>query len=256
MNEITLTQNTLEDGAVQTVRASDLHAALEVRKDFSDWTKAQISRARLVEGRDFIKLPQKGELSPTAQNLRSPKKGSAMAREQTTIEYHFTVDTAKHVAMMSNTEKGFEARESIIKQEREARKQERLQPFLTTPIYRELRYHAAVAERRSVRWVIEHKMTAWVQHKFRLISPKVIDPIISAVKTFLTAYWPDEEGNMRFLSKDKPAQSLIERGWTDKEIASYYRMSYKHDPNPPETLEQLMVRMGDRPKAHLLGAPV
>lgn len=239
MNEITLTQNTLDDGAVQTVRASDLHAALEVRKDFSDWTKAQISRARLVEGRDFIAYPQKG-----------------VGGQFDSIEYHFTVDTAKHVAMMSNTEKGFEARESIIKQEREARKQERLQPFLTTPIYRELRYHAAVAERRSVRWVIEHKMVPWMQHKFRLVSPKVLDPIISAVKTFLTAYWPDEEGNMRFLSKDKPAQSLIERGWTDKEIASYYRMSYKHDPNPPETLEQLMVRMGDRPKAHLLGAPV
>ncbi len=239
MNEITLTQSTLDDSAVQTVSARDLHANLEVKKDFSDWVKAQIRRARLVEGRDYGTYPQKG-----------------VGGQFDSMEYFFTVDTAKHVAMMSNTDRGFEVREYFIKVEKEFKKQESLRPFLTTPIYRELRYHAAVSERRSVRWVIEHKMVERMQHKFRPISPTVLDPIINAVKSFLTDYWTDEEGNLRLLSKDKSSLSLIERGWTDKEIASYYRMTYKHDPNPPETLEQMQARLGDRPKAHLLEAPV
>ncbi len=52
---------------IDAANARDLHSFLEVRKDFSDWIKYQIERARLVENRDFLKLAQKGELSTTGQ---------------------------------------------------------------------------------------------------------------------------------------------------------------------------------------------
>ena len=60
-------------GAVASaVNARDLHAFLEVKKDFSDWIKKQLERARLLEGRDYIIFPQKGENSGLAIAVRSP----------------------------------------------------------------------------------------------------------------------------------------------------------------------------------------
>lgn len=99
---IKINQNT--DG-IQTVNARDLHALLEVGKDFSSWVKVQIERARLAENRDYVKLTQKGE-------------------RQILVDYHLTIDAAKHVAMMSGTDKGFEVRDYFIECERRAK-----QPF-------------------------------------------------------------------------------------------------------------------------------
>lgn len=99
---------------VQTVNARELHAALEVGKDFSNWIKAQVERARLREGDDFVKVAQKGELG---------------AMGQTRIDYHLTLDAAKHVAMMSGTERGFEVRDYFIECERIARAQPVVDPI-------------------------------------------------------------------------------------------------------------------------------
>ena len=68
-------------GAVASaVNARDLHAFLEVKKDFSDWIKKQIERARLLEGRDYVVFPQKGE------NLNGGRPS---------LEYHLTIEAAK-----------------------------------------------------------------------------------------------------------------------------------------------------------------
>lgn len=93
--------NTNEEGK-RTVNGRDLYEFLEVKKDYSDWIKAQVKRARLREGIDFIKFPQKGE-----KNIR-PK-----------IEYHFTIEAGKHIGMISGTDKGFEVRDYFIECERQ-----------------------------------------------------------------------------------------------------------------------------------------
>lgn len=89
----------------QTVNGRDLHAGLNLRKDYTDWVKAQIKRVRLVEGRDFEVFPQKGE---------HPQGG------RPTSEYHFTIEAAKHIAMMCGTDKGFEVRDYFLECERRA----------------------------------------------------------------------------------------------------------------------------------------
>lgn len=91
------------DEDVNAVNARGLHGALGVGRDFSNWMKDQITRARLVEHRDFEKVAQKGELSTTGQ---------------TRIEYALTLDAAKHVSMMAGTDKGFEVRDYFIKCEK------------------------------------------------------------------------------------------------------------------------------------------
>jgi phage anti-repressor protein len=94
------------DGSIQTVNARDLHEFLEVGKDFSNWIKDQIKRARLVENRDFVVYTQKGE---------NPLGG------RSSIEYHLTIEAGKHIGMMSGTDKGFDVRDYFIECERRAK---------------------------------------------------------------------------------------------------------------------------------------
>ena len=91
---------------VQTVNARELHEFLGVGRDFSSWVKDQIGRARLVEGRDYL-LTEKGEQLPSGTKYLK--------------DYHLTIDAAKHVAMMSGSDKGFEVRDYFIECERIAR---------------------------------------------------------------------------------------------------------------------------------------
>lgn len=112
MNEpIANARTALGGETVPTVNARDLHRFLEVGKDFSTWIKAQIERGRLVENRDYV----------TFENLSSPNSGSAKARPQVLTEYALTLEAAKHIGMMSGTEKGFEVREYFIACEKRAK---------------------------------------------------------------------------------------------------------------------------------------
>jgi anti-repressor protein len=99
---ITINNGNIGGEAVQTVNARDLHSFLEIGKDFSSWIKAQIERARLNENRDFVKFTQKGE-------------------RQILVEYHLAIDAAKHISMMSGTDKGFDVRDYFLECERRAK---------------------------------------------------------------------------------------------------------------------------------------
>lgn len=112
MQELITLHNVEIDGTEQqTVNARELHKFLEISKDFSTWVKAQIERAGFAEGIDFVKT----------QDLSSPKKGSAKSRPQLRIEYHFTLNAAKEISMMSNSAQGKEARLYFIKCEKIAK---------------------------------------------------------------------------------------------------------------------------------------
>lgn len=93
--------------AVQAVEGRDLHTALGVRKDFTDWAKQQVARLRLLPDRDYV-----AEVFP----LEGEKSG----RGRPEARYWFALDAAKHIAMMANTERGFEVREYFIECERRA----------------------------------------------------------------------------------------------------------------------------------------
>ena len=105
MNSLIAINNGNIGGAtVQAVNARDIHAFLEVGKDFSNWIKAQIKRARLAENRDYVAFAQKG-----------------VGGKFDAIEYHLTIEAGKHVSMMSGTDKGFEVRDYFIECERKAK---------------------------------------------------------------------------------------------------------------------------------------
>ncbi len=89
----------------QSVDARELHSFLEIGKDFSSWIKAQIKRADLVKYADFEELTQKGELSRTGQ---------------TRTDYALSIESAKNISMMSQSEKGKEVRRYFIECEKKA----------------------------------------------------------------------------------------------------------------------------------------
>lgn len=86
---------------IQTVNARDLWQYLESRQDFSTWIKKRIEECNFLEDRDYIRFHKKME-----------------ANNATVIEYHVTLDTAKHLAMMERNEKGQQAREYFIESDK------------------------------------------------------------------------------------------------------------------------------------------
>jgi phage anti-repressor protein len=110
MDLIAIGESNIGGEMVKTVNARLLHAFLEIGKDFSNWIKAQIERARLLENRDYLVFAQKGE---------NPNGG------RPALDYHLTIDAGKHVAMMSGTDKGFQVREYFIEVEKRLKSEPR-----------------------------------------------------------------------------------------------------------------------------------
>lgn len=90
---------------VNSVNARELHKALEIKKDFSNWIKAQINRAGLRENVDYITISKK------------VKEGNNAISK----EYIITTDASKHIAMMSQGRKAKEVRDYFIAVEKEYR---------------------------------------------------------------------------------------------------------------------------------------
>jgi len=91
---------------VNSVDARELHTALGVKKKFADWISPKLKDTMLDEGVDYLVVnPQEG---------KNPKGG------RPTTNYILTLDTAKHIAMMSRTAKGKEVRAYFIEVERQS----------------------------------------------------------------------------------------------------------------------------------------
>jgi phage anti-repressor protein len=116
---INISQNKIENELINTVSAIELHEKLEVKKDFSSWIKVQIKRGMFDENIDFITLPLKGDSKKAilqANGLYRNEKGQVLK-----VDYILTIDTAKHIAMMSGTQKGKDIRKFFIEAEKELR---------------------------------------------------------------------------------------------------------------------------------------
>lgn len=105
---------TLQDQSVQLCNARDLHAFLQVGKDFSNWIKDRLEAYGFIEGEDY---------SP---NLANRSGGTAGKRR---TDYHLTLDTAKELAMVENNEQGRMARRYFIALEKELTRLGQAQPL-------------------------------------------------------------------------------------------------------------------------------
>ncbi len=88
-----------DNNGQKAVNARDLHCFLQIGKDFSTWIKVQFERCDLTENVDFQVIPQKGE----------NQKGG-----RPSIEYALSINAAKEISMMSQSERGKQARRYFI----------------------------------------------------------------------------------------------------------------------------------------------
>mgnify|MGYP002709224033 CR=1 FL=1 len=89
------------DGEQPTVSARELYKSLEISKRFSAWFDA--NSQGFIEGEDFTGVL----LGTEVQN-----NGGIQIRELQ--DYNLTVDMAKHICLMSRTEKGKQCRQYLI----------------------------------------------------------------------------------------------------------------------------------------------
>ncbi|UJM32731.1 antA/AntB antirepressor family protein [Bartonella henselae] len=102
MTLIKISEQAIGQEIVQTVSARELHAFLEVKRDFSNWIKDRINKYDFKEERDYI--------------LTLAKIGE---RQNVVLkEYHLTLSVAKELSMVENNKKGREARLYFIECER------------------------------------------------------------------------------------------------------------------------------------------
>lgn len=100
---------------INSVNARNLHQALDVKRDYSNWIKARIKQCQFIEGQDYI----------TVENLSSPNRASAnnkqssMARPQKLIDYIITFDMAKHLCLLEKNEVGHTIRQHFIEAEKQ-----------------------------------------------------------------------------------------------------------------------------------------
>jgi anti-repressor protein len=119
---ITVIDRQIGTDTIQTVNARDLHAFLEVGKDFSNWIKDRINQYGFQEGIDYVlgvsakigenKMDEKTVISETGNNNKGGRP---------TKDYHITIDMAKELSMVERNEKGKQARQYFIECERKAK---------------------------------------------------------------------------------------------------------------------------------------
>ena len=108
----------LTDPESQYCNARDLHATLQVGRDFSNWIKDRIEQYGFIEGEDY---------SPNL--ARIPGR-----RGQPRIDYHLTLDMAKELAMIENNEIGRAVRRYFIQCEKALRDELRAKAAHVLPI--------------------------------------------------------------------------------------------------------------------------
>ena len=96
-----------DNNGQRAVNARELYDFLGSKQDFSTWIKNRIKKYDFIENQDFITAPQ--------------IYGTANGGHATRTEYALSIDMAKELCMIENTERGKQARRYFIECERRLR---------------------------------------------------------------------------------------------------------------------------------------
>lgn len=127
---------------VQAVDARVLHGLLEISYDFSTWLKNRIKQLNLIEGMDYIVfqqllenpqikrknlLPKTGEQKQSGSNkilLQQLLEQDSGWGGSNKIDYHVSIDIAKHLCMVEKNDAGHKIRMWFIEIEKKYRAQQ------------------------------------------------------------------------------------------------------------------------------------
>lgn len=98
-NYPTISQTYFNDQLKDTINARDLHAFLQSKRQYTDWIKTKLNKVGFKEGIDYLLHKFVKQVSSGAKHL---------------TEYFITVETAKQISLMENTEVGYQYRLHLI----------------------------------------------------------------------------------------------------------------------------------------------
>lgn len=103
-------EGTIGVDRVQTVDARDLHAFLDVGRDFTTWIEARITKYGFQAHVDYVvdASPDRGNQSGRGGDRRS-------------VAFHLAIDMAKELAMVENSDRGRAVRRYFLDCERKAK---------------------------------------------------------------------------------------------------------------------------------------
>lgn len=148
---IPITEKAINNESVQTVNARELHAFLQIGRDYSTWIKSRIEQFGFVENIDFITAKKH-------QQNQAPQNGGACAATvsvvQEKVEYFITLDMGKELSMVERNNKGREARKYFIDCEKQLL--QKTQQF-ALPSVKELALMVIQAEEEKERLLLENQ---------------------------------------------------------------------------------------------------
>ena len=107
-HQLIVLNGNIDGNPARLVNARQLHVFLGVRRDFSNWVKSRIEKYEFEAGRDFVV-----SCSPNLANQTGP------GGNRRSIDYFFSLDMAKELAMVERTPQGRQARRYFIECERQ-----------------------------------------------------------------------------------------------------------------------------------------
>jgi len=123
MELIKITKNIIGDEEIDSVNGRDLWEALELKKQYGDWIKSNLEY--YSEGIDFKRF-----------HLKVKREDGVYINKK---EYILTLDTAKHLAMVSRTEKGKQVRNYFIEVEKRSRVLTLSSKYENNPLMQQMR---------------------------------------------------------------------------------------------------------------------
>lgn len=213
MNQlIPLHSQTINDNAVETVNARELHAFLGVNTKFSDWIKSRINEYDFVENQDFVSF---------SENSEKPNGG------RPSQEYFITLDMAKELAMVERNEKGKQARRYFIECEKQLKAKQlppQLQPS-AQPI-------GEVEDKlRTIILALDHSSISPVAKETAIItSAETLTGISIGYRPQIeqTTYSAKEIGDVLGISANRVGRIANAHGLKTKEYGLYYLNKSQH----------------------------
>ena len=146
-NILNIVQSNIGSELTNSVNARDLHKALQVGRDYSNWIKDRINKYEFVENVDFVLLAKSGEKSESPKT-EFAKTGELQNRglKRVAIEYIISSNMAMQLAMVQNNEIGRSVRKYFIQMEEDFRTKHELSYELS-----QLRWSASRAKGKEVR---------------------------------------------------------------------------------------------------------
>ncbi len=157
-----------ERDGIPTVNARDLWMGLESKQDFSNWIKGRLDG--FIDGADFI----------INKTIEVQIEGTREVKRPV-IEYHLTIDTAKHLAMLERNEQGRKIRQYFIDVENKAKQ-------LSAPLTGHALINAALIESNRLLIEAERKNAVLMHVKKLYTATEIAKECVMPSASYLNNY--------------------------------------------------------------------